>query len=242
MKRALSVLFALVFVLGMISSVRAQERDNTHKPITSKGSMALVFDFGGLDMLDMRAISLASILYPGEGEADAVVVYGAGMKYYLADDFALRALLGFSTKSSGDPDPTKSPAGKTTTTTLGIGVGAEMHTHAVYAISPYFGAQLSFGMASSDHTQDIVDAPHGKSDQVLATTTNETKYSGSVIGIGVLAGFDWYVFDGVALGAEYSLGFSSASASSTVNGTKTDGPSTTAIGIGSGGVHLLLHF
>jgi opacity protein-like surface antigen len=219
---------ALLIVAGIVSVSRAQD-ENIIRPSTKAGSAAWVFSFGGLGTMSMGSMPVASIT---RGDGNTVPVAGIGYKYYLADDMALRATLAFSTTSSGDEDPTKSSTGKTTTTNFGIGVGIEMHTRAVYSTSPYFGAQIAFGSASSDNKI----TPSGG-------TSTEKKSSGSSFGIGVLAGFDWYFTRGIAVGAEYMLGFTSASSSVTTNSTTTDLPSATTIGISNGGnVHLVVHF
>jgi opacity protein-like surface antigen len=173
------------------------------------------------------------IVTVNQGGTSTIGVVGAGYKYYLSDDMALRAMLGFSTSSDGDEAKT---GGKTTNTNYGIAVGVEMHTHAVYSTSPYFGAQLGFGGASYDN----------KTTQ--GSVTSETKNSGTTFGIGVLAGFDWYFTHGLAVGAEYMLGFQSMSASKTTTdatgtSTTTDLPSSSSIGISNAGnVHLVVHF
>jgi hypothetical protein len=175
----------------------AQETPAMNHPITKAGSVAMLFGFSGLNSLSMPGVLLASFLFPGEGESDAIPLYAAGAKYYLSDGLALRALVGFTTKTSG-ADTLGS--GKTTGTMFGIGAGIEMHTHAVYAVSPYFGAQVSFASGSSTNTRTIVEKAGGGKPRTLAATTTETKFSASGFGIGVLAGFDWYVFNAIAIG------------------------------------------
>jgi hypothetical protein len=218
----------LLVVASLVGMSRAQDNDNIIRPSTKAGSAAWVFSFGGLSTMGMGSVPITT--------ANNTPVVGAGYKYYLSDDMALRAVLGFATTSSGDEDPTKDPSGKSTSTNYGIAVGIEMHTHAVYSTSPYFGAQLSFGGASSDNKK----TPSGGS-------TTENKNSGTTFGIGVLAGFDWYFTRGLAVGAEYMLGFSSMSSSTTTSSggtsTTTDAPSSSAIGISNAGnVHLVVHF
>ena len=144
MIRLLSKLLVALVLVGFVASASmAQEPENIIRPSTKSGSAAMYFSFGGLGTLGMQGVQFNPLLFPGESTSDAVFVYGAGIKYYLSDDLALRAILGFSTSSNGDADPTKSQSGKTSTTQFGIGAGIEMHTNAVYSISPYFGAQIA---------------------------------------------------------------------------------------------------
>jgi hypothetical protein len=231
------ILFAVVLTAWISSKSIAQETSTGNHPITTARSIALEFDFGGLNTLSMPGVLIASFLFPGEGTSDAIPLYGAGIKYYLSDGLALRGMVGFSTNTSGVD--TLSP-GKTTGTFYGIGVGIEMHTHPVYAVSPYFGAQVIYASGSSENSKPLGEKAGGKS-SILATTTTDTKRSATGFGVGVMAGFDWYVFDAVAIGGEYELSFVTASGSSTTDSKKTDAPSASGIGIGSANVHLLIH-
>ncbi len=227
MSRSLfKVTLVLLILAGFVGMSRAQggEDNSIIRPSTKAGSAAWVFAFQGLSTLGMPAMNIGDPVTVGPS---MVQVAGAGYKYYLSDDLALRAILGFGTSSNGDAEK----GGKNTYTNYGVAVGIEMHTRAVYSTSPYFGAQLSYAGGSS------------KNEVTSGGTTTETSYSGSSFGIGVLAGFDWYFTHGLAVGAEYMLGFSSGSASATVAGTTTDAPSTSAIAItNNGNVHLVVHF
>jgi opacity protein-like surface antigen len=223
MSRLLKTVFVVLVIAAFANVSQAQDDANIIRPSTKSGSAAWLFDFGGLSTLGMASMPIASTPVGG-------TVAGAGLKMYLADDLALRAILGFSMASDGDAGV----AGGTehANTAIGIAVGIEMHTHDVYSTSPYFGAQLAFATVSHK------------------TTTNgspnvEVTNSGSSFGIGVLAGFDWYFTRGIAVGAEYNLGFSSMSesAESSASTTNPDIPGSTFIGISnSGNVHLVVHF
>ncbi|MDP4219717.1 MAG: hypothetical protein Q8916_10655 [Bacteroidota bacterium] len=239
MQKLSRISFAL-FLVGWIASASiAQEAPVSNQPITKAGSLAMEFGFGGLSSMSIPGVLIANLLFPGEGTVDAVPVYAAGAKYYLSDGLALRAMLGFSTHTSGADSIGN---GKVTGTTYGVVVGVEMHTHSVYAISPYFGAEVGYAGGSSTTTKLITDKSIVKTGPLAATsTTTETKLSASGFAVAVLAGFDWYVFHAVALGCEYGLEFSTASASSAVNGTTVDGPPSTLFGIGSAEIHLLIH-
>src|SRR5579883_209741 len=180
----------LLIVAGFVSISRAQDEEKWIRPSTKSGSAAWEFSFGGLSTLGMAAVPIVTVNTPlASGSSQANSIVGAGYKYYFSDDMALRAMLGFMTSSSGDADPTKSADGKNTSTNYGIAVGVEMHTHAVYSTSPYFGAQIAFGGASWDNQKQ----------ETTGGATTETKGSGTTFGIGVLAGFDWYFTRGMAV-------------------------------------------
>jgi len=224
------IFFITIAVAGLTQASFAQDNDNYPKPITKSGSAAWMFTISGLGPFGMSGLDFAEFQVPQSGETPAkFIVFGAGGKWYFVDNMALRAMLGFTTSTDGDTDPTKSPGGKTTTTIFGIAAGIEMHTHPVYSSSPYFGAQISFASGGSDN-------------QITTSgTTTETKSSGTAFGIGVLAGFDWYFTNAIAVGGEYMLGFNTTSLSSTDAGKTTNMPSSTNIGISSGSVHLVVH-
>lgn len=228
-----------LFLAAWISNVSiAQETSTVNNPITKSGTMAMEFSFGGLNSMSFPGELIASFLFPGEGTTDAKYLYGAGAKYYVSDGLALRAILGFSTNTSGADSLT---SGKTTGTLFGIVVGAEMHTHSVYAISPYFGAQIVFASGSSDNTKSVGSTPGKGTPTIQAATTTETKYSATGFGVGVVAGFDWYVLKSIALGFEYSLSFGTTSSSTTTGGTTKDLPASTSFGINAADLHLLIH-
>ncbi len=232
MSRSFLKLILSVFMVAAITTASfAQDEANMARPNTKAGSAAWMFEIAGLGAFGMGGLPIAYLNAQGNESSTGIstTVVGAGWKWYFADDMALRALLGFNTNSSGNADST---LGKQSTTNFGIAVGVEMHTHAVYSTSPYFGAQISFASGSSDHN---------------ITALGEDKTSASAFGIGVLAGFDWYFTRGIAIGGEYMLGFSSTSSSTTTtpkggSATTHDNPSGTNIGISSANVHLVAHF
>lgn len=206
---------ALLMVAGLATLSMAQDNDDSPRPITKSGSAAWIFSINGLGDFGVGGNDIQT------GDSDPVLA--AGFRTFISDGLALRALLGFSTTSSGEKSD---PSGAQSSTALGIAAGVEVHTGPLYSISPYFGGQVSFGM-SGDKTE---------------TESNTNESSHSQFGIAALAGFDWYFTKGIFLGAEYTLGFASTSSSTTSGGTTNDAPSSSTIGIGSGNVHLGVHF
>jgi opacity protein-like surface antigen len=218
MKSIVRSLAVLAIVAGMSSSAFAQETNNDIiRPITKSGSAAFLFSMNGLGTFGIGTVSLA----PGLGGA------GFGMKYFIADDFALRVLLGFGSNSVGD-DSTG------TNSMFGIGIGGEYHFRPLYSTSPYVGAQLGFQSNSETSKSGF-----GKS--VHSTTA---------IGFAALAGFDWFFTRGIAVGAEYSLGIVTRSGETentptTGSATTTEDTDSSTIGFntaGSGNVHVAVYF
>ncbi len=233
------VLLALLVTAWLCGTSIAQESTKSISPMTKSGSLAFEFDFGGLDNLSMPGVLLATFINFDQGTNSAIPLYAAGVKYYLSDGLALRAMLGFSNFSRGADTLS---TGSTKATFYGIAAGIEMHTHAVYAVSPYFGGQVSFESGSSTNSKATTAVEGRKSDPLIVNaTTVDTKKSATGFGVGVMAGFDWYVFEAVAIGCEYDLSFGTTSSTTTVGSTTTNQPASSGFGIGSANIHLLIH-
>jgi opacity protein-like surface antigen len=226
-----------VLLLAALLPMRSYAQDSTASqgisPITRSGSAAMMFSFGGPSTFVMSGPS-------ANGSGDPRVFAGAGMKYYLSDRLAGRLLLNFGTATSG-PD-----SAQTTSSTYGIGLAIEYHCHDLYAISPYFGGGVGINLINTSRPDTVptvggIIPKGGKITQ--ATTTNPIKNSYTGFAVSALAGFDWFFAKSVALGTEFSLGFSSESQSHTSVGTTTNLPSTTMFGISTlGNIHLLVYF
>lgn len=218
MKSILRSLAVLAVVIGVSGSAFAQDNNNDIiRPITKQGSAAFMFTLGGLGTFNLSAPSLG----PGLGNA------GFGMKYFLADDVALRVLLGLNMNSTNTPVSGGSDVTKTNNG-FGLGVGVEYHFRPLYSTSPYIGGQIGFASGSTDNG---LDAP-------LKVETSSTSLS-----IAALAGFNWFFTRGLAVGAEYSLGFTSTNGTTTQGGTENDNPGTSMIGLGGvGSVHFIVYF
>jgi hypothetical protein len=217
MKSILRSLAVLAVLVGFSSSAFAQDDANIIRPITKQGSAAFMFTINGLGTFGLGAPSFN----PGLDAA------GFGFKYFLADDVALRVLLGFNSKSVDTPE--------TSHTMFGVGVGAEYHFRPLYSTSPYIGAQIGFQSTSDESVQNILGTE-------VTSTTTASKFNFSAF-----AGFDWFFTRGIAAGAEFGLGFTSESSSSEASGggnsQESDGPATTTIALNSAGnVHLVVYF
>ncbi len=219
-----------VIVLGLASAAHAQTEADIIRPLTKAGSAAFMFTFGGFGTFNLGAPVIGTV---SSGTTNQTVS-GAGMKYFFSDDLALRLAFAFGTNSSGADTLT---GGKETNTNYGIGAAVEYHMRPLYSTSPYIGGGINFASASRTMTNKV-----GTADQ-------DTKISGTTFGVGIFAGFDWFFTRGIALGAEYGLGFATTSSSlTTPNGTSsttTDAPSSSSIGLGLNGaasVHAVVYF
>lgn len=214
MKAILRSLAVLAIVAGMSGSAIAQDTNpDIIRPITKQGSAALVMTIGGLGTFNLAA----PVLGPGLGSA------GFGMKYFLADDIALRILLGLNTRTEA-PE-----AGNDATETgFGLGVGMEYHFRPLYSTSPYIGGQIGFASMGTNNG--------GEGTAEIETSTTQ-------LAIAAIFGFDWFFTRGISVGAEYSLGFSSNSGTTTTGAVESDNPAITTIGFGGvGSVNLDVFF
>jgi hypothetical protein len=211
MSRPTGKFFAILFAFAFFATTTATAQDASNdiiRPITKSGSAAFIFHLNGLGSFGLTG--------PVVGTTP-----GLGVKYFVADELALRILLGFSSSGSG-PDSLKH-----TESGLGIGVGIENHFRPLYSTSPYVGAQLTFSTT-------------GESDKV---TGGEDTEDATSIGLGVFAGFDWFPTRGIALGGEMGLGFTTTSRSENKGGKEVDLPSSTNMGVNTNGnVHAIVYF
>jgi hypothetical protein len=208
---------SLFLVAGFAATSFAQGEDNITRPITKSGSMGLMFDIAGFGSFGLNG------MFIGQSDVDDIdtKIYGVGAKYYISDNKAIRLLLAFSSHSGGEP------SGQTVTSssTFGIAAQYEMHVGPLYSTSPYFGGGVSFASTSASST------PSGG-------TKSTTSYS--QFGVSAVAGFDWYFTRGLALGAEYHLGYFGNSESHDPTQGDTASPSTFGLG-GGAEVHLVVH-
>ena len=205
-------LLALVLVALLVVSVTYA--GDTVVPKTKAGNKALLFTFGGLG-------TMTSGQYGG----------GIGGKYYFSNNWAGRLGIGFTTSSSTSKNPVSpTPTGESserdqTSTNFTITPGV-LYTIAVAGpVNAYVGAQIRFVMGST--SADGIGGNGFDSDSKVETSSTS-------FGADAILGVEWFPWENVSFGAEYTLGFLSGSSdqTSTVNGTGTtsDGPSTTSIG------------
>ena len=174
MRRCFVVVMALLATAGVASAAT--------EPI-AKGTKALIFDFGGLSVLNL-------------GEFNG----GIGFRHYMADNVALR--LGVNGDFSSTTDKAH-PAGSTDekTTSNGFGLSACLERHMVGPanVSPYLGIGAGFDWSSTKfEPSHVASPPAGTPLEVKSTSTGVTAFGA--------AGFEWFFTESVSLGGEYNLG------------------------------------
>lgn len=180
------------------------------------------------------------------------------LRYFLADNSAVRIRFGLG--SSTDKSAVKSATSDVVsdiTVKSGLGLtltpGYEMHFEGTDKLSPYAGAQLGIslgGKASTEATNSTSGAPTPGS---VVDGANYKSTAGSTFGLslGLMMGADYYIADGVFIGAEFGLGLFQmtstgegettvkASSSASEVKTKTQKSSSNQLfGVTTGGVRL----
>jgi len=149
---------------------------------------------------------------------------GVGAKYYFQDDMALRFGLGFNYGGSTVKGTGGNPDVKSSNTSFSLMPALTYTFASAGSVSSYVGGQVGLSMTSNTSGDDGTN-------KVVTSTTS--------FGIGALAGFEWFCYDGISLGAEYSLMFSTGSGkteTTTSGGTvSVDAPTTTSFGIQNAG-------
>ncbi|MDR3609377.1 MAG: outer membrane beta-barrel protein [Ignavibacteriaceae bacterium] len=154
------------------------------------GSKAVLFEFSGLSNL-------------GANNFDG----GAGMKYFLTSQMALRGGLQVNVAGSTTPaNPGTGDVGidgSATSTTLGIEAALEYHLTTT-RVTPYLGGGIGFSSTSTDYKPAVFGtAPLYQSETKNATGSG----AGTTLNFFVLMGVEYFIVNEVSLGAEYRLGY-----------------------------------
>lgn len=151
---------------------------------------------------------------PGGLPSQTVPAYGAKVRYFLADQLAVRLGLGWNSSSTKDPvffgaGSTKVSVGENTSSFSEITFipGFEKHFEGTDKLSPYIGAVIPVSFASSED----VTITTGALATDLLTTTTTNQFGSSSFGLGVLSGADYYISKSLFLGVELGLNFISKS-------------------------------
>lgn len=180
--------------------------------IDSKGSLGLQFTMQGLGTFNVDGVSIAY----DTGLAN--VLPGIGAKYFILDKLAFGFVLYMGGASN--------PAAALYDSDFYFGVRPSVAYYLVKKgpVDLYSGAYLSYGSHSR------------KTDG--SNPSDETH----VLGFGALLGAEYFVMNGLSIGAEYSLGYNSYGSSDTDSGgTTTSNDSTSDWGVGVVSVYLTFY-
>ncbi len=149
---------------------------------------------------------------------------GFGFRHFIQDGMAIRPMVTVGIGSEKDkPLSSNDVESKETSTEFGAEITIEKHAAAIGPVSPYMGGQAGFST-----TKDKAEVDGNETGSVKSTN----------FGVGAVAGFVWGFGEGVTLGGEYSLSFSTGSGERTVGDNKVSDTSRTNIGIGTASLFL----
>ncbi len=186
MKSFYSLLFAAI--LTVPSLALAQETAPAGDTPLKTGTMSLMFSFGafnGTGLTDGHFLAGAPAdQIDMEPRAGLVAAYGAGGRYYINDQLAVRASLALQ-NTSRDAEGDESSFFM-----LGLGGGVQYHLITAGKVSMYAGGLLGF---------------------YLGTIEEEGRDDVDITGFGLygVLGAEYYINRGLSIGAEYMLGFTS---------------------------------
>jgi len=208
------VLFLLILAIASGISIAGE-------PKTKTNDRAFLFSISGLGTFNIGGLPVANI-YQNSTKINLV---GIGMKYYIADNMALRGGLNFHYDKTDKASTADSII--ISNTYFGFAPGIEYHFVNTGSVTAYVGGEVMFGMTNY------------KSAPVHQTETGE---SGTLIGVGGLFGVEFFPWDNISLGAEYKLSFSTNTTTISSGGKDYDGPTYTNINTDSWAVTLGVYF
>lgn len=156
---------------------------------------------------------------------DFFVIDGLKVRYFLSDDMVIRGTLNIESESSTDKtynsDDKLVSTEKSSTSVFGITPGIELHIAKFEKGSVYLGGELGFGIVNVKSSETFSESSFG--------TDWNAKNGGTVFGLGVFTGVDYYLTNNIYLGAEVGLSYTFISISrgeTTVGSTTTNGNSS----------------
>lgn len=232
----------IVFVMSLfvVSASFAQINKNWDgtKPEVYQGAKGFVFSYtpfqsnlSGVNAGYFSSFTSGPTPPNGNNGLSGTPMAGVGFRYFVTNNISLTGGLNFGTGSQTGIDTSSLNTGYDySQTRFGISIDGDYHFKSLYSVSPFFGINVNFGMASDKRTSR-------KAGSV------QEKMTGGVFGAGLNFGFDWYFTPGLALGGKYTLGFYAAGAPEVTSGsTTTTLPSGTLFTTGTGGFQLKVNF
>ena len=139
-------------------------------------------------------------------------VDGLNVRYFVSDNFAARVNLDFSSdvtivENNGGDNNNPIQVVKQTETFFMFSPGIEYHLGNINRLSPYIGAEIGIGFNS--------DKTHTDNEGYVKGDYSKTKTPGMGFGGGVFTGFDFYIYEGLYLGAEFGFGYMAMSSKPT---------------------------
>jgi outer membrane protein W len=151
---------------------------------------------------------------------NGVNMFGVSARYFCIDRLELRGdlLFGINSNKNKQTDPLVSSETQTTKVSeslFGLNLGANYHFKGTERISPYVGAVIGFGF--SNLSRNITNWNYAAGDY------SKEKQKGIYLDFAAVTGFNWYIVDGLYLGAEIGLGLEFAKPLKNTTKTKIGG-------------------
>lgn len=144
-------------------------------------------------------------------------------RLFVADNMAIRLTFGYGLTSDKEVNYNfqgKEKAYETTKTQFSqftIAPGFEYHFNGAERLSPYIGAEVGVGFGTQKETID----------NSINSDNSFIKASGFGFNVNAVAGVDFYIYKGLYLGAEISLGYGSIKIGSPTTKVSINGVTTT---------------
>jgi len=165
-------------------------------------------------------------------------------RYFLTDDLAVRLQLGFFTNNNTTnfAEQNNGEGGQgsreRTNSMFDIRLGIEKHLGSHEKFSPYLAAEFMFGSGSATETWTNSDNGNdyevGESNKISGGWNGGgTTYNpGTTIGLNLIIGADYYVFDQLYVGAEFGYGFTSNNRPDVVTERTSGNTTVTTVNLG----------
>lgn len=201
---------SVLILIASVTIAQAQLKPN-------KGDLGLGFKLQGLSDLSLTNFS-----------ADDFGLPQVLVRYYLSPKYSLRGQVGFSMANgetvyrnnlvdsiSSSRATLKDSTIKTSVSSMNISFspGIEYHLKSNAArLDPYVGAVIPFSFVgeSVTETDERITFYDFRSEKTIFDkdlTSTRTEPGSILVGLNLLAGFNFFISDNIAIGAEYSLGF-----------------------------------
>jgi opacity protein-like surface antigen len=186
-------LFAALMCVAIPASIALADDTEANGPFITAGQVDFLFNFNGFN-------------------AGTFLQNGVGVKFFISDAVAIRGALQFATVSETIPYEGDGAGvnGSESATLMGITGGLEYHFTQT-RISPYIGGEVNFNRTSTSFTDAAANTAGQTttSDPVTVPVqiNDSTWYGGLTLGVGGMAGVEFFIAKGVSLGVEYRLGW-----------------------------------
>lgn len=199
MKRIFAIILVFFFMISLNGFGQVDEK--VYKP--AEGDFGVVFNISGL----ISNIGLSPTQDPFGND----LILG---RAYVKDNHVVR--LGIGVKSFDNKISLIDSVGSAERTldstykkfNFYISPGYEYHFKGLARLDPYIGANLNFGLLGK--TNSIINESLKDTTGVNKTEISYQSEGGFMFGVSALVGFNYFVAQNLALGAEYGLGFYSS--------------------------------